>query len=98
MLCTTLQDPEVEYIIMQISQELKCHCVEAVAHARIQRTKSRGRPKHQNEPELVCLALEQLNECNLTATPSDQDAGFVLMQVCDVPALDEEILEGKGYK
>ena len=44
----------------------------------------------------MCLALEQLNECNLTATPSDQDSGFVLMQVCDVSALDEEILEGKG--
>ena len=98
MPCTTLQDLEVEYIIKQISQELKCECVEAVEHARIQRTKSLGRPKHQNEPELVCLALEQLNECNLTATPGDQDSGFVLMQVCDVSALDEEILERKGYK
>ena len=39
VLCTTLQDPEVEYIIKQISQELKCHCVEAVEHAIIQRTK-----------------------------------------------------------
>ena len=56
-----------------------------------------GDPKHQNEPELVCLALEQFNECNLTSTPGDQDSGFVLMQVCDVSALDEEILKGKGY-
>ena len=41
------------------------------------------------------LALKQLAECNLTAIPSDKDSGFVLMQVCDVSALHQEILEGK---
>ena len=56
------------------------------------------KPTQQNEPELVRLALKQLNECNLTAIPSDEDKGFVLMLVCDVSTLHEEILEGKGYK
>ena len=65
--------------------------------ARIQWTKPQGRPKQQNELDLVRLALKQLNECNLTAILSDKDSGSVLMQVCGVSALHEELMEGKGY-
>ena len=36
-------------------------------------------------------------EFHLTAIPSDRDSGLVLMQVCGVSALREEILEGKGH-
>ena len=70
VLSTPLQDPEVEDIINQtFSQDLKCVCVKAVENARIQTTTSLGRPKHQKEPELVRLALKQINECTLTAIP-----------------------------
>ena len=48
-------------------QGAKYKCGNAVESARIQKTKSPERPIHQNEPELVRLALSQLNECNLTA-------------------------------
>ena len=72
-------------------------CVKAVENARIQTTKPHGRPKYQKEPELVRLALKQFNECTLTAIPGNKDSGCVLMQVCDVSALHEEILDGKGF-
>ena len=96
-LCTKLQDPEVEHIITNFSQDLTCECVKPGKNAKIQRTKSPESPKHQNEPEPVRLTLKQLNKCNLAAIPSDGDAGFMLMPVCDVSALLEEILEGTGY-
>ena len=92
-----LQDPEVEYIITNFSQDLTCECVKPGKNAKIQKTKSPESPKHHNEPELVRLTFKQLNEFNLAAIPSDGDSGFVLMLVCDVSALHEEILEGKGY-
>ena len=42
-------------------------------------------------------ALKQINECTLTAIPGDKDSGCVLIHVCDVSALHEEILDGKGF-
>ena len=92
-----LQDPEVEHIITNFSQDLTCECVKPGKNAKNQRTKSPESPKHHNEPELLRLTFKQLNEFNLTAIPSDGDAGFVLMLDCDVSALHEEIAEGKGY-
>ena len=60
-------------------------------------TEVSGRPFYQNEPELTRLALKQMRELELTAIPSDKDSGFVLMKLCDISALHEEILVGKGY-
>ena len=38
-----------------------------------------------------------MRELGLTSIPSDKESGFVLMKLCDISALHEEILVEKGY-
>ena len=72
-------------------------CTEAIEKARVQRQRYPGRPFYPNEPELTRLALKQTRELGLTAIPRDKDSGVVLMKLCDISALYEEILVEKGY-
>ena len=95
--CNALQNPEMEQVIRFFSQDLKMWCTGEIEKARVQRQKYPGRPFCQNEPELTRLALKQMRELELTAIPSDKDSGFVLMKLCDISALHEEILVVKGY-